>query len=304
MLLQYPTLAAKKFGHYAYMSALAYQEHESCEIDEPESQADRELLASELKIKGWLKVFDSQSNGCQFAQGLAFHVWINKSEQQAVIAFRGTQGTTDWWYGNLKSALWYDADNQYRVAREQVESAITFLQMRYPLEQYRLFTTGHSLGGGLAQHIYYLRDDVEQVFAFDPSPITGFLALKNSEIVSEKHLIERCQCNMDKPFEARIYRIYESSEVLAYLRFPVKVVNPITRHIQEVRFGFSSGSGVSQHGMLPLALKLKQLAESDTDEIPKNVKWYEGLDKSFTEQFEFAQYSSCLKTKHDEICPI
>jgi len=305
MLLKYPALAARKFKDFAFMSALAYQEHQSCNLPADKSkQQVRDSLNSELKQSGWKKVFDSQKNGCKKQHGLAFHIWINTVDKDAVIAFRGTQDYTDWWYGNLKSAVWYDVDNQYRIARIEVDSALVELKKQFPNNEFELYTTGHSLGGGLAQHIYYQRNDVKQVFAFDPSPITGFLALLNSQIVTEQHLVEKCKCDMTNPFEPRIFRIYESSEILAFLRFPVKVINPITRHVQEIRFGFTQGSRTSQHDMLGLAIELRDLANSDVDSLPADAHWFEGMDKSLTDQFKFAQYMSCIKSRYDEICPI
>ena len=69
-----------------------------------------------------------------------------------------------------------------------------------------LYSTGHSLGGGLAQEFAYAlpRNDnvprVTKVFAFDPSPVTGFYSVG-------KDLRDYNKTDL------RIDRIYERKEV-------------------------------------------------------------------------------------------
>jgi surfactin synthase thioesterase subunit len=78
------------------------------------------------------------------------------------------------------------------------------------LKSATLFSTGHSLGGGLAHEFAYSlpRADiprVSKVFAFDPSPVTGYYSVgKSLRAENSENLL--------------IDRIYERGEVLAYLR--------------------------------------------------------------------------------------
>ena len=75
----------------------------------------------------------------------------------------------------------------------------------------KLVSTGHSLGGGLAQQFAYAHcvdarvPRVSKVYAFDPSPVTGFFSVKRAvRNINRKHL--------------RIDRIYERGEILAIVR--------------------------------------------------------------------------------------
>ena len=76
-----------------------------------------------------------------------------------VIAFRGTSNTPDWLYGNL---WWFTRffikDNQYSRSTKLLEAVLKQLNedaQRAGKPSPKIVATGHSLGGGLAQHALY-----------------------------------------------------------------------------------------------------------------------------------------------------
>ncbi|KMZ13163.1 hypothetical protein BHUM_00212c [Candidatus Burkholderia humilis] len=99
-----------------------------------------------------------------------------------------------------------------------------------------IYSTGHSLGGGLAQQFAYALPDelsaeglvmpkVIQVYAFDPSPVTGFYSLKKAMRTRNAH-------------ELKADRVFKRGEVLAALCSflalitPPSRVNPAIRTVQ------------------------------------------------------------------------
>jgi pimeloyl-ACP methyl ester carboxylesterase len=59
------------------------------------------------------------------------------------------------------------------------------------LKPARFITTGHSLGGGLAQHMLYsFPDHVEQAIVFDPSSVTAYAD------VDHTNQVQACACEI------------------------------------------------------------------------------------------------------------
>lgn len=124
----------------------------------------------------------------------------------------------------------------------------------------RIVATGHSLGGGLAQYFAYafrqeptdsMGPKVSEVFAFDPSPVTGwFSASDPPRSYNAAGLI--------------VSRMFEHGEVLAYIRLltsrlAVSAENPA---IWEYRYNFSAKTNlIKNHSMRRLACGLAQAAQ-------------------------------------------
>ncbi len=119
--------------------------------------------------------------------GLFFEVWETRSSPlRLAVVFRGTDGWSDW----LSNLHWFTRfipilEDQYSfvssLVGKEFSDRILADPIKYPNpESLPLVSVGHSLGGGLAQHFAYaLRLDprvprVSQVYAFDPSPVTGW----------------------------------------------------------------------------------------------------------------------------------
>jgi hypothetical protein len=120
-----------------------------------------------------------------------------------------------------------------------------------------LVSTGHSLGGGLAQQFAYAQclDDrvprVAKVYAFDPSPVTGFFSVKRSlRNVNRKGL--------------KIDRIYERGEILAIVRSITSVFWRPSKKAPEIRgiryFLFFAWNPIAGHSMVRMAVRMSAAA--------------------------------------------
>lgn len=271
------------------MSALAYAEDANCAATDPKiTDTERIELESELSARGWKEIRDVEwVPPCEDDVGLFFRVWTMESDtRQVVIAFRGTWGFKDWLYGNLHwLTRFLPMEDQYSRARVAVQRVFNRFDDE-PGKATRFYTTGHSLGGGLAQHVLYsYPDKVAQAFAFDPSSATGFADQSSTNQVSG------CECNSNElNGEPRIFRVYDAYEILANLRIFHKTFLPPERHIQEVRF-----PNAASHSMKGLAFYLLSKANSTRD---YSVPWYSGKgnytsSESCTAAFSRGQRTSC-----------
>lgn len=163
---------------------------------------------------------------------LRAEVWSNAATRQVVVAFGGTAASSwDDWKANLRWVLaFFDPTDEYTVLTDTfVPTFVQEYQRRESepdwtwLKDARVISTGHSLGGGLAQRFAYSLQaksgipTVKEVYAFDPSPVSG----KRS--------------SPDFPEQAdglTIYRIYNRGEILASLRSLVHFGNPGDRRNQ------------------------------------------------------------------------
>ncbi len=101
-----------------------------------------------------IKLVESVDKGWGF-QANIYEVYSGKEISEVVISYRGTEGLTDWIYGNLLST-------QYKLADE------LFKEVKGKYKDTKIVATGHSLGGGLALHTSVVEDGVE-AFVFNPS---------------------------------------------------------------------------------------------------------------------------------------
>lgn len=282
--------ASNRFAPYAAMSALAYAEDANCSATDPKITAtERDRLESELSARGWQEVRDIQwVPPCEDEVGLFFRVWKLESDtKQVVIAFRGTWGFKDWLYGNIHwITRFLPMEDQYSQARMAVQRVFD----RFPDEPQkvtRFYTTGHSLGGGLAQHaLYSYPNKIAQAIVFDPSSVTGFVDQSSANQVSA------CECSSSEMSgEPRVFRVYDAYEILANLRIFHKIFLRPERHVQEVRF-----PNAASHSIKGLAFYLLSKANSTTD---YSVPWYSGKgyytsSESCTTAFSTGQQTSCM----------
>lgn len=107
--------------------------------------------------------------------GLRYEAYIRRSGTPTVlVAFRGTQGTS-WrdWFANfswITGAL--PVENEYAVAREVFKSVRERALVELGGGPVSFVATGHSLGGGLAQHVAAGFPCVDAV-VFDASFVTN-----------------------------------------------------------------------------------------------------------------------------------
>ncbi len=227
---------ASAYAPYARLAALAYE-------DNP-------------KLAGWTRIPLKPyvcPDGHICAGEVGQQLWIRRAGGacvQAAIVFRGTVASSvDDWLANFH---WLHRltpfDDYYDQARGSIAGIVATAQK---LGCKNIIAVGHSLGGGLAQHISYANKNVTTVYAFDPSFVIGTgdlneLGLKNYR-------------------EGRMFDyVYEHGEILAVLRFigrqfsPYSACNP---RIRTVRFNTLTGSLINQHRIGALADKLAAIAK-------------------------------------------
>ena len=203
--------------------------------------------------------------------GLYMEVWEKDVSPPVVaVTFRGTEffSWRDWlsnfrWFTWLARFVPLYKDQYSVVAQEAGKEVLENLKQRIEngrdrYKDVRIVTTGHSLGGGLAQFLAYslpivkssddtLLPRVSSVHAFDPSPVTGWFSV-NSDLrnMNVKGL--------------KIDRIFEHGEILAYVRLIMSYVNPPTANdpaIREIRYNFvDSVNPFSSHSMRLIACAL------------------------------------------------
>ena len=121
-----------------------------------------------------------------------------------------------------------------------------------------IIAVGHSLGGGLAQQAAYMSEHIKKVYAYNASMVTGYYRIWDTDqrAKSQKGL--------------NIYRVYEHGEILAYLRWGMKKIYPISNNdpqIVEVRYNLIKGNFIQQHNMKEFACKLQCIAQNPECDI-------------------------------------
>lgn len=185
--------------------------------------------------------------------GLGLEVWTtNPLNNKTIVAlvFRGTRFKkfADW-FSNLRWFTKYIpfAWDQYDETRYLIKDLIGLVRKKFG-ESVTFVAVGHSLGGGLAQHAGYASSEIKTVYAFNPSPVTGFYSVPG---------VEREQ-NVQ---QMRILRIYEHGEILAYLRLILRPFYPLSYRdpeITEVRFNFVHSGAIKEHNMERFAIGLEE----------------------------------------------
>ncbi|ERF83986.1 DUF2974 domain-containing protein [Bradyrhizobium viridifuturi] len=208
------------------------------------------------------------NRGWSFSGGPAFQVWARARSAKVAsgacsevsIAFRGTVGTSlgDWLSNADRFGSPYD--DYYHQLRRNVDAIIKSVQnldcYKRAAVKPQIVSTGHSLGGGLAQLAALATKlkgpRISKVFAFDPSPVTG------------AHLVDQSlrESNADG---LTIDRIYQEGEVLSYVRSAAQQYpsakskcNPYVRTVKVD--ALPPGSPIQLHGMTGMSTQLVQLS--------------------------------------------
>jgi thioesterase domain-containing protein len=259
---------AREHWEFAWLSVAAYQKTHA-----GAKETQRRIHAQQrpdpdpdpgvpLAAAGWQRWTDFPDDALLAQIGsthLRVEVWQRQEPPAVAVTFGGTVFNNEAdWKANLRWFLPGKQDAYTTVVQTFAPAFAAQLKRRSEgmapewLERLELFSTGHSLGGGLAQQFAYSLPlesvkHVKQVYAFDPSPVTGFYSV--------------CKALRDQnKRELKIDRIYERGEILAILRSLMSVIyKPSAQHprIRGVRYAvFRAWNAIAAHSIIELAQKL------------------------------------------------
>lgn len=222
--------------------------------------------------QGWQHLLSYSGETLQLpgsGSGLRLAVYFNdRGPHEPVslgVAFRGTDMSSwDDWHSNLRWFL--PGVDQYDAVAALAEQVIDESQkavrarLGRAVERWHIVTTGHSLGGGLAQLFAYKSKQVNGAVVFDPSPVTGYHSCLSRE---------ETNCNVP------IWRVYERGEVLSYARALTRMFYSLSENITELEFDLLGGDALNNHGMSPFFLQLRAAAQTLRVEPSRHARLFE-----------------------------
>ncbi|OYU98270.1 MAG: hypothetical protein CFE45_17120 [Burkholderiales bacterium PBB5] len=172
------------------------------------------------------------------------------------FAFRGTEFSS-WmdWHTNLRWLL--PGRDQYDILADHVPLLLRDAKQRAQealgrqVRQWQVVTTGHSLGGGLAQLMAYKSHEVGAAIVFDSSPVTG-----HHQCVGD----DEVNCNV------RIWRAYARGEVLSYVRAALRLTYPLSDNITEIEIGNIRGNFLARHSMVSFLAEISRVHHVTTED--------------------------------------
>ena len=192
-------------------------------------------------------------------EGLKYEVWknINQDNSEIVLVFKGTTPTflSDWisnlrWmtFNPILRGIFYNfVWDYYHQVQVLTPAIVKHVKEKFKDIPMKFTSTGHSLGGGLAQQAAYSCSAIKKVIVFNSTPVTGY-----KDIKKEQRLLNHVGIETS--------RIYHAGEVLSYLRdfirifiLPLSTTNPC---IKEYQFSFLKGSAIKKHDIREFATYL------------------------------------------------
>ena len=167
-----------------------------------------------------------------------------------------------WQEGNL-------LDAQYKRANLFVVENLSLLERKYPgfagrvkAGELSVVATGHSLGGGLAEHTAYCFANLHVVaYTFNPSPRNhkrscAVEAPEGGDVLALRDLSQQpSEATIRSVRTGRIQRVHQSNEVLSPLRHLFS-----SPGYTDLDYRFTHGGPVSRHSMTAIAMGLTKVA--------------------------------------------
>lgn len=191
--------------------------------------------------------------------GLHYETYVFEREpgryEEAVIAFRGTENRPGQMYNDWRSnfaAFFGFEPDQYAVARQHMAPLIDELARVLAPQggEARIFVTGHSLGGGLAQQAGYLSKKVKEVYTFNTTPVTNWSQLRLKGLVRNAYPI--------------IHRVYHGGEFLEKVRFVATTATEARFGRHDLGLQLESRTNFAGHSIQVMACTFAELIQSDS----------------------------------------
>lgn len=257
----YAEMAALAYTNAPYLNERTCPSADRLRTDPTDEHRAAITMLADLTRAGWSCRFGHVGPyGCKpgtprCLDGLEYHVWRHRSCGSAVIAFRGTNANEIGdWLTNFRWFLGRRFFDQYDQTQAAVPDIIKALYADGCTPRV-IVATGHSLGGGLAQHAAYADKRIAYVYAFDPSPVTAFFGIP---------FPERSAATKDLGID----RVYESGEILSLPRYLASGVFPSSQcrpRVRIVRFAtVTAPSLLERHRILNLTEGLAKLSAGST----------------------------------------
>lgn len=216
----------------------------------PQSSTGRWLRWTPEPKDGVLPCLDDES-------GLHYETYVYERKpgqyEEAVIAFRGTENRPGQMYNDWRSnfaAFFGFEPDQYAAARQRMPLLIEALAKVLAPQggDARIYVTGHSLGGGLAQQAGYLSKQVKEVYTFNTTPVTNWSKLRLRNEVHNAYPI--------------IHRIYHGGEFLEKLRFVATTATQARFGRHDLGLQLESRSNFAGHSIQVMACTFAELIQT------------------------------------------
>jgi hypothetical protein len=205
-------------GTYAVYAAASYDAYEPrpTGISRAFHVADNDPALKQNLVygkTGWFRAEPRHAN----SSGLSYDVYYHNTQERldVMVAYRGTDDGLDRdWIANASWVTqWFNPWDQYRQARNEYEGVMERATKAANGKPVSFVVTGHSLGGGLAQHVAHVHPCTSAV-VFNTSFVT------NTTIYGSFTPIIIKLYEIDDVFESLKEKI-DNTDILVIYRFPL-----------------------------------------------------------------------------------